>query len=63
MNAELKEGQEHHQADIWRLNEELEERLRAGGERNISGEDKIPQVIDGMIVRLKAFETFLEVKC
>ncbi|XP_042360941.1 myosin phosphatase Rho-interacting protein-like [Plectropomus leopardus] len=70
-NAELKEAEKLHlqraaeaEADIKRLNQELEEkeRLKDGdSNRCVSGEERIRQVIDGMVMRLKALEKLLEV--
>nr|XP_040046594.1 myosin phosphatase Rho-interacting protein-like [Gasterosteus aculeatus aculeatus] len=69
-NAELREAQERcgrraaeAEADVRRLNQELEmERLEDGeGNACVSGEERIQEVIDGMVVRLKALEKLLEV--
>ncbi|XP_049416787.1 myosin phosphatase Rho-interacting protein-like [Epinephelus fuscoguttatus] len=70
-NAELKEAEKLYlqtaaeaEADIRRLNQELEEKekLKDGvGNRCVSGEERIRQVIDGMVMRLKALERLLEV--
>lgn len=51
------------ETDIRRLNEELEkERLKEGDRnRSVSGEEKIQQVTEGMIMRLKALGKLLEV--
>lgn len=49
------------EADLGRLREELEEERRRDGERDdSSGEEKIRQVIDGMVLRLRALEKILE---
>ncbi|XP_054463340.1 myosin phosphatase Rho-interacting protein-like [Anoplopoma fimbria] len=51
------------EADIRRLNQELEtEKLKDGDSDGcVSGEERIRQVIDGMVMRLKALEKLLEV--
>ncbi|XP_034394870.1 myosin phosphatase Rho-interacting protein-like [Cyclopterus lumpus] len=69
-NAALREAEERGsqtaaeaEADIRRLREELEEARRKDGESNrcVSGEERIRQVIEGMVMRLKALERLLEV--
>lgn len=68
-NAELQEAEKRHrqaaaeaEADIRRLNQELEEeRSKGGDDRRISGEERVQQVIEGAIVRLNALEKLLEV--
>ncbi|XP_071752207.2 uncharacterized protein LOC139909143 isoform X1 [Centroberyx gerrardi] len=73
-NAELSEAERLYsqrateaEADIRRLNQELEnERLKEGEKlpgRNVSvsGEDRIQQVVEGMVMRLKALGKLLEV--
>lgn len=68
-NADLKEAEklyrqtaEEAEVDIRRLKQEVEEKLKDGGSnRCVSGEEKIQQVIEGMVMRLKALEKLLEV--
>ncbi|XP_068581868.1 myosin-11-like isoform X2 [Cebidichthys violaceus] len=69
-NAELREAEERcretaaeAEADVRRLSRELEEERLKDGESDggASGEERIRQVIDGMVVRLKALEKLLEV--
>lgn len=68
-NAELQEAEKRHrqaaaeaEADIRRLNQELEkERSKGGDDRRVSGEERVQQVIEGAIVRLNALEKLLEV--
>ncbi|KAM8844063.1 uncharacterized protein AB9W97_022305 [Spinachia spinachia] len=69
-NAVLREAEERcgraaaqAEADVRRLNQELEvERLKDGeGNRCVSGEERIQEVMDGMVVRLKALEKLLVV--
>lgn len=66
-NAELREAEKRHrraaaeaEADIRRLNQELEEERSKGGDDG-RGEERVQQVIEGAIVRLNALEKFLEV--
>ncbi|XP_032392932.1 myosin phosphatase Rho-interacting protein [Etheostoma spectabile] len=68
--AELKEAEKHcrqtaaeGQADLRALNQELDKRMLEDGDSNgcVSGEERIRQVIDGMVMRLKALEKLLEV--
>ncbi|XP_069381253.1 myosin phosphatase Rho-interacting protein-like isoform X2 [Paralichthys olivaceus] len=66
-NAELKEGERRfHQraaeaeADIRRLNQELEAERFSEEKKSVSGEERIRQVIEGMVVRLDALEKLLE---
>ncbi|XP_035510916.1 myosin phosphatase Rho-interacting protein-like isoform X1 [Morone saxatilis] len=69
-NAQLKEADELHrraaaeaEADIRRLNEELEKERPKDGDRNgcVSGEERIQKVIEGMVMRLNALGKLLEV--
>ncbi|XP_070779115.1 myosin phosphatase Rho-interacting protein-like [Enoplosus armatus] len=70
-NAELKEAEKLNrqtaveaEADIRRLNEELEkkERLKDGDTNGcVSGEERMKQVIEGMVMRLNALGKLLEV--
>lgn len=68
-NVELKEDEKRYrqaateaEADIRRLNEELEEeRLKGGEDRRVSGEERIQQVIEEAVVRLNALGKLLEV--
>ncbi|XP_031174846.1 myosin phosphatase Rho-interacting protein-like [Sander lucioperca] len=69
-NAELKEAEKRcrqtaaeAEADIRGLNQELEKRRLEDGDSNgcVTGEERIRQVIDGMVMRLKALEKLLEV--
>ncbi|XP_059204085.1 myosin phosphatase Rho-interacting protein-like [Centropristis striata] len=70
-NAELKEAEKIYrqtaadvEAEIRRLSQELEEKERVEDEvsdKCDSGEERIRQVIDGMVMRLKALEKLLEV--
>ncbi|KAK9534594.1 hypothetical protein VZT92_007029 [Zoarces viviparus] len=69
-NAELREAEKRcnetaveAEADVRRLNQELEKERLKDGESNgcASGEERIRQVIDGMVMRLKALEKLLEV--
>ncbi|CAB1418969.1 unnamed protein product [Pleuronectes platessa] len=66
-NAELKEDERfYHQraaeaeADIRRLNQELEAERFRHEKKSVSGEERIRQVIEGMVVRLDAVEKLLE---
>ncbi|XP_035037349.2 myosin phosphatase Rho-interacting protein isoform X2 [Hippoglossus stenolepis] len=66
-NAELKEAERfYHQraaeaeADIRRLNQELEAERFRHEKKSVSGEERIRQVIEGMVVRLDALEKLLE---
>ncbi|KAL6102461.1 uncharacterized protein ACO6RY_02070 [Pungitius sinensis] len=58
-NAALREAE----ADVRRMNQELEmEKTKdGGGSTCVSGEERIQEVIDGMVMRLKALEKLLEV--
>ncbi|XP_034751276.1 myosin phosphatase Rho-interacting protein-like [Etheostoma cragini] len=51
------------QAALRALNQELDKRMLEDGDCNgcVSGEERIRQVIDGMVLRLKALEKLLEV--
>lgn len=68
-NAELREAEKHHrqaaaeaEADIRRLNQELEEeRLKGGDDRRVSGEERVQQVMESAAVRLNALGKLLEV--
>lgn len=68
-NTELKEVEKrHHQAaaeaeaDIRRLNRELEEeRVKSGGDKPASGADRIQQVMEETATRLNALRNLLEV--
>ncbi|KAG7504699.1 myosin phosphatase Rho-interacting protein-like [Solea senegalensis] len=68
-NAELKEAERlcqlrsvEAEADIARLKQALKEDERVGREkRQVSGEDRIQHVMDGMVLRVEALERFLEV--
>lgn len=68
-NAELQEAEKRHrqaaaeaEADIRRLNQELEEeRLKGGDDRRVSGEERVQQVMVGAAVRLNALGKLLEV--
>ncbi|KAF0033239.1 hypothetical protein F2P81_015529 [Scophthalmus maximus] len=69
-NAELREAEERYrqraaeaEADILRLSgesEEEEEEAFHEDKRRVSGEERIGQVIEGMVVRLEALGAFLE---
>ncbi|XP_044037811.1 myosin phosphatase Rho-interacting protein-like isoform X2 [Siniperca chuatsi] len=69
-NTQLKEAEKLYrqmaaeaEADIRRLNQELEKERLNGGESNrcVSGEERIKQVIEGMIMRLNTLGKLLEV--
>ncbi|XP_047428451.1 myosin phosphatase Rho-interacting protein-like [Mugil cephalus] len=69
-NKELKEAEKLYcqraaeaETDIRRLSEELEKERLKEGDRNttVSGEEKIQQVVEGMVTRLRALEKLLEV--
>ncbi|XP_062264957.1 myosin phosphatase Rho-interacting protein-like isoform X1 [Platichthys flesus] len=66
-NVELKEAEMfYHQraaeaeADIRRLNQELEAKRFRHEKKSVSGEERIRQVIEGMVMRLDAVEKLLE---
>ncbi len=68
-NTELKEAEKLYrqtaaeaEADVQRLNQELEkERLKDGdGNRCVSGEERMQEVIEGMVMRLNALGKLLE---
>ncbi|XP_038563122.1 myosin phosphatase Rho-interacting protein-like [Micropterus salmoides] len=69
-NAELKEAEKLYlqaaaeaEADIRRLNQELEEERLKDGDSNrcVSGEERTKQVVEGMVMRLNALGKILEV--
>lgn len=66
-NAELKEAEKLHlqraaeaEADIERLSQDLEKERMKEEKRCVSGEERIQQVIDGMVVRFEALGKLLE---
>ncbi|TKS91347.1 Myosin phosphatase [Collichthys lucidus] len=66
-NVELKEAEQRYrqtaaeaEADVRRLNEELQTE-RSKHDRRVSGGEKIQEVTDGMVTRLNALEKLLEV--
>ncbi|KAK2833014.1 hypothetical protein Q5P01_016903 [Channa striata] len=66
--SELKEAEQLYsqraavmEADIRRLNQELEEERIKNRNKSVSGEERIRQVIEGMVMRLKVLGKLLEV--